>query len=146
MTEIEAAKKLLERALKTGDQELIKIATDLLSKYDQEPTQEPKKRGRKKKVIEETTNYVSNVNNISSKAGAVKWTGNTWRDTGELGELGAEAKKTPKIIRTPRDREKFKKVSVTCTACNKTLEVSPAYVTSVDSFKCDRCLSRMVGR
>lgn len=143
MTEIEAAKKLLERAVKTGDQELIKIASDLLAKYDQPSVEEPKKRGRKKKV--EVAVEQAPVN-IIPRAGAVKWTGNTWKDTGELGELGAEAKKTPKIIRTPRDREKFRKVSVACTVCHKTLEVSPAYVTSVDSFKCDRCLSRIVGR
>lgn len=143
MTEIEAAKKLLERAIKTGDQELINIANDLLAKYDDI---EKPKRGRKKKVNLVAPPIESKASVVLAKSGAVRWTGNQWTDTGELGELGNEAKKTPKIKLQPRNREKFKKVSVTCTSCNKNMEVNPAYITSKDSYKCDRCLSKAVGR
>ena len=144
MTEIEAAKKLLERAIKTGDQELINIASDLLAMYD-DSTEKPK-RGRKKKVNLVAPPIEPKASAVIAKSGAVRWTGNQWTDTGELGELGNEAKKTPKIKLQPRNREKFKKVPVTCTSCNKNMEVNPAYITSKDSYKCDRCLSKAVGR
>lgn len=145
MNEIEAAKKLLEKALKTGDSELIQIANDLLSKYDEPKVEEPKKRGRKKKVVPVDSN-ITDTNIILSKSGSVRWTGNKWKDTGELGELGKEAKSTPKIALQPRDREKFKKVSITCTVCNKSVKENPAYITSTEFYKCEKCMSRMIGR
>lgn len=146
MNEIEAAKKLLERALKTGDVELIQIANDLLSKYDEPKAEEPKKRGRKKKVVSSDSEYVANASAVITKSASVRWTGNKWKDTGELGELGKEAKSTPKIALQPRDRERFKKVSMTCTVCNKSVKENPAYITSTEFYKCEKCMSRMIGR
>jgi hypothetical protein len=139
----EIAKELLRKAILLNDEELMAMANSLLV----EPVVEakPAKRGRKKKV-QDTPAVVQQeyVSNVSSKSGPVKWTGNKWIDTGELGELGNEAKKTPKIALTPRNRPKYQKINVICSVCNNSVKTDPIHNT--EFFKCDKCMRRMLGK
>lgn len=146
--EIEVAKKLLKQALALNDQELIDLANEILEKVN--TTAEPiakKKAGRPSKKKQEINppsppkKIVAEKIQIGSKS-TVQWQGNTWVDTGELGELGAEAKTTPKIKPAQR-RGPVQKINVTCSMCNKNVKILPVHKT--EFFKCDDCLRKLTG-
>jgi hypothetical protein len=140
----EIAKELLRKGLLLNDPELVAMANQLLGEPEAIETKQPAKKGRRKKTEQVETQTVTITNNISQKSGPVKWGGNTWKDTGELGELGAEAQTTPKIALTPRNRPKYQKIEVICSVCNNKVKTDPIHNT--EFFKCDRCMRRMLGK
>ncbi len=148
--EIETAKALLKKAIRLKDQELINLANELLGEHEETTVEiepQPKKRpGRKKKepaIVQnnEPAKVINKKAQVGSKT-TVQWTGNTWVDTGELGELGAEAKKTPKIKPAQR-RPPAQKINIKCSMCGKDNLINPIYKT--EFYKCDDCLRKLTG-
>lgn len=59
---------------------------------------------------------------------------NEWYDEGEFRDV-----ETPKGERTPRNREKSKKVEVDCHVCGRSFQVDPRYIYG-DYQRCNRCV------
>lgn len=66
----------------------------------------------------------------------VKAKKNEWNDNGEFKEI-----ETPRTERTPRNREKSKKIETECYICGKTFYVDPRYVYG-EYQRCNRCIGK----
>lgn len=100
------------------------------------PKSEPKKPvAKKQEPITITENFfVKRENEESRGRSAVRARKNQWQDEGEFRDI-----ETPHGERTPRNREKAKKVEVECHVCGRTFQVDPRYVYG-DYQRCNRCV------
>lgn len=158
MNIIDTAKELLRKGILLGDADLIKMANSLINKESEEMNvvttsdkPEPKKRGRPKKVKEDVivepndpfSEFIVNNNNKTQKSRPVQWSGNKWKDTGEIPD-GYDPSKEQPIQKKNVNREKFQKVSVICRECSNPVKISPAL--NVTGFVCDQCIKKRMGR
>lgn len=90
---------------------------------------------KKQEGITVTENFfVKRENEESRGRSPVRARKNQWQDEGEFRDV-----ETPKGDRTPRNREKSKKVEVECHVCGRTFQVDPRYVYG-DYQRCNRCV------
>jgi ribosomal protein S27E len=157
MSNIEVAKDLLRKGILLGDPDLIAIANKLLGEPEEpksliitdisNTSTPPKKRGRPKKeeISQKPIDRQEEFSTIKRKRSdrEVRWEGNTWKDTGETGDLPKKELKTPKVKRTER-RPKYKKVSHKCKSCMNDFMVYPHDAT--EYFRCEKCLTALVGK
>jgi len=147
----EVAKELLRKGILLGDPELVAMANQLLGEPEEEKliitdaSEKPKKtRGRPKKTAkaidkEEESFIIKKKTNDKE----VFWSGNTWKDTGENGDLDKKELKTPKIKLEPR-RPPYRKVSHKCSRCNAPVKIYPHDKT--EFYKCEDCIKDIVRR
>lgn len=150
MSNIDVAKDLLRKGILLGDPDLIAIANKLLGEPQVESViitdtsvKAPPKRGRPKKnqkEVDKPENFGTIANKRSDRE--VRWEGNTWRDTGETGDIDKKDLKTPKIKPTQR-RPKYSKVKHKCSKCDKDVNIYPHDKT--EYYKCDKCLREITG-
>ena len=151
MSNIDVAKDLLRKGILLGDPDLIAIANKLLGEPEDESViitdisaaKTPAKRGRPKKSqkeVDKTESFGTISNKRSDRE--VRWEGNTWKDSGETGDIDKKDLKTPKVKRTER-RPPYKKVKHKCSKCDKDVSIYPHDKT--EYYKCDKCLKEITG-
>lgn len=147
MKNIEAAKKLLVKAIEIDDQELIAIANELLELDTHEPKKKPAAEAEERKVSvssklkdHDTSDFIftrSSKNKNSSSTTAVNQVKNR---VNLFSDDGTEAKDvvTPKVELTERRRPAFKMIKQTCSKCNEVFETHPTH--QREFYVCDRCI------
>lgn len=149
MVNIDKIKELVKEAIKTNDDELISLATDLLKQRQQNNTEtevnkKPKK--QKSQTTKQTNDYVSSIKTIKQEqtnlnrmpVNTVKRF-NTFVD--DRTEAIGDEYKTPEIKLTERKREPPKMIEQVCTKCSKICLVKPVH--KRDFYICDKCLNSM---
>jgi hypothetical protein len=131
---IDKVTRLIQRAKETGDMELLELATDLLNSDTHNNKQVPVEKPKAK--FEEFTMSNRNENTSGSRPLDVRKRVNKFVDDGSL----HEDVETPSIKINERRRNPFKKISQSCSLCNKVVEVHPQFVR--EFFKCDKCMRR----
>jgi hypothetical protein len=135
----EKIKLLLSKAKETGDMELLDLATDLLNTESQQSDQKPIKKttSQPESRFEEFSMNDSNVGKMSQSVD-VQRRENKFVDHGT--EHKDDQNATPQIELTERKRPAFKKITQTCTRCNRGCETHPQF--KRDFYICDRCLRK----
>ena len=146
MKNVEAAKKLLLKAMEIGDEELITMANELLE-MDKDKTEEKATATKEKTRLRPTTmNQAEDSEFIFTRSKSVESSSrstpvnevknriNTFTDD------GTEAKdvETPQVDLTERKRKPFKMIKQTCKKCNETFETHPTH--KREFYVCDRCI------
>lgn len=138
--DIEKAKKLLKLAIETGDDELIDMANELISKR---PTTQ-KSVNNKKDQTDVKNDFIFKMNNENEQSTVRRGTPvNEVRNrVNKFIDDGIEAKdiETPDIRPTERKRPAFKMIQQTCSRCNKTVDTHPTH--QRDFYICDKCLKK----
>ena len=146
MKNVEAAKKLLLKAIELDDEELIAMANELLEAgtetKDETPpeTKKPKASMSAKLKDNDTSDFIftrSSDNKNTSNAVAVNEVKNR---VNLFTDDGTEAKDvtTPKVELTERRRPPFKMIKQTCKKCSETFETHPTH--QREFYICDRCI------
>ena len=133
-------KNLLKEAIKTGDEELIEMATALL---EQNNTGAARKQPSRKKALTNNQNndFTLEIKNKENKSVKATQRSNLFVDDGT--EFIGEEFKTPAVPLTERKREPTKTIDQKCRKCNNVVSVHPTH--KRDWFYCDKCLSS-IGR
>lgn len=148
MVNIDKIKELVKEAIKTNDDELISLATDLLKQRQQDNTEiKPKvKKQQKTQAKQETNDYLSPIKTMKQDQVNLTRTPvntlkrfNTFVD--DRTEAVGDEYKTPEIKLTERKREPPKMIEQVCTKCSKTCLVKPVH--KRDFYICDKCLNSM---
>ena len=109
----------------------LKAIEERLSVEDPAPEQ---KQVQKKLVNDD---FTVNRQEGQRKSVPVRASENTWTDTGE------ERLEEVQIVKplTPRNRKKAKMITVTCSVCHQSKEISTALVTSSKAYyRCENCV------
>lgn len=134
--DIEKAKKLLKRAIEIGDDDLIDMANELISKNET--------KNIKKEASAVNNDFIFKMNNDSDPSPVRKGTpvNEVKNRVNKFLDDGVEAKDitTPDIKPTERKRPAFKTIQQTCSRCNKTVDTHPTH--QRDYYICDKCLRR----
>lgn len=148
MVNIDKIKELVKEAIKTNDDELISLATDLLKQRQQDDIEiKPKaKKQQKTQAKQETNDYLSPIKTMKQdQANLTRTPVNTLKRFNTFVDDGTEAigdeYKTPEIKLTERKREPPKMIEQVCTKCSKTCLVKPVH--KRDFYICDKCLNSM---
>ena len=145
--DIQAAKKLLKKAIEIGDEELIDMANQTLNNILGDTKQEEKKPVKAetpKKVdngefifkMENETKANTAITRNGTPVNAIQNRVNKFHDD------GTEAKDitTPEVSLTERKRPPFKKIEQICQKCSSSVMINPAH--KRDYFICDRCIPK----
>jgi len=89
---------------------------------------------KRQSVIVNENFFVTRQGEESRGKSPVRARKNQWQDEGEFRDV-----ETPKGDRTPRNREKSKKVEVECHVCGRAFQVDPRYIYG-DYQRCNRCV------
>jgi hypothetical protein len=133
MNRTEHVKNLLKKAIETNDEELIALASSLMSEQD---TAAPIEKKDDNNEFIFTMPKSQNDNKRGVPINAIKKRVNTFQDD------GVEAKDitTPDIKPTERKRPRFQPIHQICQKCNKSIQTHPTH--KRDFFICDRCIGK----
>lgn len=136
MANIEKIKELLKEAIKTNDDELIALATDLLKKKQEEvkPLQQQSSNDDFLSPIKTIKKEEINLNRSPVNIGKRF---NSFVD--DRTEAVGEEYQTPQVKLTERKRKPAERIDQTCVRCNRTYKVAPVH--KRDYFVCDKCLT-----
>lgn len=141
---VDKIKELLKEVIKTGDQELIELATELLKSSSQN--------NQEAAIVQSTSTKTSN-NKYDDFTSAIKKGESPTRAipvnetkrfnqfVDDKTEAIGEEFKTPNVQLTERKREPIKKVEQSCKKCGKTTMVHPTH--KREWFYCEKCLGSM---
>lgn len=148
MVNIDKIKELVKEAIKTNDDELISLATDLLKQRQQDDIKiKPKaKKQQKTQTKQETNDYLSPIKTMKQdQVNLTRTPVNTLKRFNTFVDDRTEAigdeYKTPEIKLTERKREPPKMIEQVCTKCSKICLVKPVH--KRDFYICDKCLNSM---
>lgn len=145
MNNLKEIKELLKKAIATNDQDLIRLANQLLEgvegakdkKSDSRPTSPSSSESRYG-----SSDFVASIVSdeaVKDKYGGtpvneVKERSNSFYDDGTI----ADDIKTPTFKPTERKRTPYKTIQQKCKKCDKVSQVNPVH--KRDYFVCDKCL------
>lgn len=133
MNRSEHVKNLLKKAIETNDEELIALASSLMTDEDK-PTQAQK--------VDNSSDFIFTMpksqqeNKRGTPVNEVRQRVNIFQDDG----IEAKDITTPDIKPTERKRPKFQAIDQVCQKCNKIFKTHPTH--KRDFFVCDRCIGK----
>lgn len=137
MVNLDKIKELVKEAIKTNDDELISLATDLLKKKQEEtkPIQQQQQSNDEflspiKTLKKQEVNMNRSPVNMGKRF-------NSFVD--DRTEAVGEEYQTPQVKLTERKRKPAERIDQTCVRCNRTYKVAPVH--KRDYFICDKCLT-----
>jgi hypothetical protein len=133
MNKTEHIKNLLKKAIETNDEELIALASSLMSETEKTPSAQK---------IDNNSEFIFTMpksqqeNKRGTPVNAIKTRVNSFQDD------GVEAKDitTPDIKPTERKRPRFQPIQQVCQKCNRSVQTHPTH--KRDFFICDKCIGK----
>jgi len=144
--DIQAAKKLLKKAIEIGDEELIDMANQTLNNILEDTEQEKKQVKTAKPRAVDNGEFIFKMENETKANTAITRNGTPvnaiQNRVNKFHDDGTEARDvtTPEVALTERKRPPFKKIEQICQKCSSSVMINPAH--KRDYFICDRCIPK----
>ena len=130
----EQMKELLKEIMKTGDSELISMATEMLKSPPKQ--EQPKQKLHTNEELDFSMKPDKEQEEISGTPVNKTKRVNTFVDDGtEASDIV-----TPSFKPTERKRPAYKPIDQLCTRCNKIFKINPTH--KREFYTCDKCLGR----
>jgi len=144
--DIQAAKKLLKKAIEIGDEELIDMANQTLNNILEDTEQEKKQVKTAKPRAVDNGEFIFKMENETKANTAITRNGTPvnaiQNRVNKFHDDGTEARDvtTPEVALTERKRPPFKKIEQICQKCSSSVMINPAH--KRDYFICDKCIPK----
>ena len=144
--DIQAAKKLLKKAIEIGDEELIDMANQTLNNILEDTEQEKKQVKTAKPRAVDNGEFIFKMENETKANTAITRNGTPvnaiQNRVNKFHDDGTEARgvTTPEVALTERKRPPFKKIEQICQKCSSSVMINPAH--KRDYFICDKCIPK----
>jgi hypothetical protein len=109
---------------------------DALSSDSKKQASNTAKPSTKSVVVDDNFMVKKTDDNNNRRKEPVRARRNDWVDEGEFRDI-----ETPKVERTPRNRQQSKKVDVDCSVCGRSFKEDPKFIYG-EYHRCSRCTGR----